>query len=206
MKILFLLSLITSLILTTPTATVDYIESNIAHIEISHNEELYYIDIPVEDFNHNLFEGAQFEVSSTLGQFVSDFKDIDGNVYYQFRSYDDKVWWVLTEGEIGYSPKIFAPYNLVYYNNQTTDCFDCEPKYDCECEVYDDIFLTIHPLTHDREIDGIYNNGSINTSDGHVWKYVDDSLKNNSSVKVIINDNGTNIIDDDIIKEVKNEI
>ena len=143
MKILFLLSLITSLIFTTPTATVDYIESNIAHIEISHNEELYYVDIPIEYFNHNLFEGNQFEVSSTLGQFVSEFKDIDGDIYYQFRSYDDKVWWVNTAEEIGYSPEMFKPYEIMYYTNQTTDCFDCEPRYECECEVYDDIFLFV---------------------------------------------------------------
>ena len=58
-------------------------------------------------------------------------------------------------------------------------------------------------ITYNREMDGVYNNGLITTSDGHIWKYVDDSLKNNSSVKVVINDNGTSVVDDDIVKEVK---
>ena len=143
MKNLFLLSLISSLLFTSPTATVDYIESDIAHIEINHNNELYYVDIPLEDFNHNLFEGSQFKVSSTIGQFTNCFEDIDGEIYYQFKSYDNTVWWANTKSEIGYIPELNKPYEMVYYNNQTTDCFDCEPRYDCECEVYDDIFLFV---------------------------------------------------------------
>lgn len=198
-----ILSLIMAIMMgTTPIATVKKIENNSAHIIVSEYNEISTIDIPLNDFNHNLFVNSQFEVSSTIGTF----EWYDGNDWYQFKSYDDKVWWLLSIKDIGFMPEENKTYKLIYYNNQTTDCFDCEPKYDCECEVYDDIFLAIHPLTHDREVDGIYNNRLITTSDGNVWKYVDDSLKNNSSVKVIINDNGTNIIDDDIIKEVKNEI
>ena len=193
------LSLIIAIVnMVAPIATVTKIDNNIANIEVWDNNVVTSIDVSLEDFNHNLFEGNQFEVSSTIGTFEwSDEKD-----WYQFKSYDDKVWWLLSIKDIGFIPEENKTYKLIYYNNQTTDCFECHPKYECECEVYDDIFLTIHPLTHDREVDGIYNNGLITTSDGHVWKYVDNSLKNNSSVKVIINDNGTNIIDDDVIKEV----
>ena len=201
MKFLSLIIAIVNMI--APMATVNKIDNNMVNVEVCDNNIVTSIDIPLEDFNHNLFEGNQFEVSSTIG----DFEWYDGNDWYQFKSYDNKVWWYLSVNDIGFVPEKNKTYKLIYYNNQTTDCFDCHPKYECECEVYDDIFLTIYPLiTHDREIDGIYNNGLITTSDGHIWKYVDDSLKNNSSVKVIINDNGTNIIDDDIIKEVKDEI
>ena len=197
-----ILSLIMALVnMFTPIATVDYINNDIAHIEVSYDDTTTFVDIPLEDFNHNLFEGNQFEVSSTIG----DFEWYDGNDWYQFKSYDDKVWWLLSTKDIGFIPEENVTYRLIYYNNQTTDCFECHPKYECECEVYDDIFLAIYPLiTHDKEIDGVYNNGIIITSDGHMWKYVDNSLKDDSSVKVIINDNGTNIIDDDIIKEVYN--
>ena len=145
-----ILSLIMAIMMgTTPIATVEKIENNSAHIIVSDHNEISTIDIPLNDFNHNLFVNSQFEVLSTIGTF----EWYDGKDWYQFKSYDNKVWWLLSTKDIGFIPEENKTYKLIYYNNQTTDCFDCEPKYDCECEVYDDIFLTIHPLTHDREID-----------------------------------------------------
>ena len=29
----------------------------------------------------------------------------------------------------------------IMVNNGTTDCTDCPEEYECECEIYDDIFL-----------------------------------------------------------------
>lgn len=89
--------------------------------------------------------------------------------FYQFRSNDGKVWWSLTEEEIGFIPDtlqaliecniisagksidslseiVWNEYILVYDNNGTTvdnkPC-DCLPEYECECEVYDDEFITL---------------------------------------------------------------
>lgn len=89
--------------------------------------------------------------------------------FYQFRSDDGKVWWSLTEEEIGYVPDTLQDlierdvfragksigslseitwdeYILVYDNCGTTSenkpC-DCLPEYECECEVYDDEFIAI---------------------------------------------------------------
>lgn len=83
---------------------------------------------------------------TTVGKFTNSFEDIDGKIYYQFKSNDDLVWWALTEKEIGFIPSMEKDYILKYDNNGTTaeekPC-DCLPEWECECEVYDDIFLGI---------------------------------------------------------------
>ena len=71
------------------------------------------------------------------------------NLYYQFKSNDNKVWWLLTENEMGFVPNRNAEYVLVYDNNGTTETnkpCDCAPEYECECEVYDDEFISIKEL------------------------------------------------------------
>lgn len=68
------------------------------------------------------------------------------DTHYQFRSNDDSVWWLLTADEIGCVPDRDTEYVLTYDNNGTTrenkPC-DCAPEFDCECELYDDTFLSI---------------------------------------------------------------
>lgn len=70
----------------------------------------------------------------------------DTNLYYQFKSNDGKVWWILTEKEMGFVPDEGTEYVLTYNNNGTTkenkSC-GCAPKLNCECEVYDDVFINI---------------------------------------------------------------
>ena len=62
--------------------------------------------------------------------------------YYQFKSYDNEVWWCLTESEMGFVPKDGQRYILAYYQNGTTkDNHTCPEEYDCECYLYDDLFL-----------------------------------------------------------------
>ena len=86
----------------------------------------------------------------TVGKFhhTMELKDINGteDTYYQFRSNDDQVWWLLTETEMGFVPDYNTEYTLTYDNNGTTkenkSC-DCKPEWECECEVYDDVFINI---------------------------------------------------------------
>lgn len=87
---------------------------------------------------------------SVTGEFydsiVATDKNGNKNTYYHFKSYDDKTWWYITEEQLGFIPKANTEYMLVYDDNGTTSeskpC-DCAPEYECECEVYDDIFVEV---------------------------------------------------------------
>lgn len=86
---------------------------------------------------------------TVAGTFTTDFTSIRGETYYQFKSYDNEVWWALTESEIGFVPNFDADYALTYDNNGTTKAnkpCDCEPWIDCECELYDDEFISVTEL------------------------------------------------------------
>ena len=85
-----------------------------------------------------------------VGKFYGDMEltDTNGNTdtYYQFKSNDNKVWWALSAEEIGFIPNGNTEYTLTYDNNGTTKAnkpCDCAPEFECECEVYDDVFLDI---------------------------------------------------------------
>ena len=86
----------------------------------------------------------------TVGKFYENMELADSNgnadTYYQFKSNDNEVWWMLTEKEIGFVPNGNTEYILTYDNNGTTrenkPC-DCLPEWNCECEVYDDTFISI---------------------------------------------------------------
>ena len=72
--------------------------------------------------------------------------DVNGNVdiYYSFRSNDGSLWWDLTEHQMGFVPNGNKEYVFVYDNMGTTSenkSCDCAPEDDCECEVYDDVFV-----------------------------------------------------------------
>ena len=118
-----------------PMATVDRIEGNKAVVEVG----AQMVDVATEDFNKPISEGNQFPISMAIGSFEA----MHGYDWYQFKSYDNAVWWVLTEEQMGFVPEANKSYTLLYYNNGTTDCNECPEEFDCECEVYDDIFLAI---------------------------------------------------------------
>ena len=122
----------------TATATVDRIENDYAVVEVG----TQMVDIPTEDFNNPIAEGNKIPVSIAVGSF----EWFDGNDWYQFKSYDDTVWWALTTEDIGFVPEANKTYTLMYYDNGTTDCIECAEELDCECEVYDDIFLAIKEI------------------------------------------------------------
>lgn len=120
---------------TTPIATVDRIEENYAVVEVGNK----MVDIEVEDFNNPITEGNEISISMAIGSF----EWLDGRNWYQFKSYDDTVWWALATEDIGFVPEANKTYMLLYYDNGTTDCTECPKEFECECEVYDDIFLAV---------------------------------------------------------------
>ena len=131
-------------------AVVDRIEGDYAVVEFSNGETIEMLDILTEDINGEVSEGAEIPVISIGGKFYgdmicTDYKDIE-DTYYQFKSDDDTVWWILTAKEIGHVPNTDDKYTLYYANNGTVEesrVCDCLPEWDCECYLYDDIFLYI---------------------------------------------------------------
>lgn len=119
----------------TPMATVDRIENDYAVVEVGNKT----VNIVVEDFNNPIAEGDKIKISTTIGSF----EWLDGSDWYQFKSYDDTIWWELTTDDIGFTPKANKTYTLLYYDNGTTDCTECAEGFECECEVYDDLFLAV---------------------------------------------------------------
>lgn len=126
--------------LNMTAATIDRIEENYAVVEICYNDEISFVDIEVDQFNTQVSEAEELTVSQAIGAFSV----MEGNEYYQFKSYDDAEWWSLTAEEIGFVPEVNKPYTLLYHNNNTTECLECAEELECECEVYDDIFLALY--------------------------------------------------------------
>lgn len=134
----------------TARVFVDRIEGDLAVVEFSKDNTIKMLDIPVEDINGDVLEGMEIPVVEVEGKFYGDMicKDYQGieDVYYQFRSDDDSVWWLLTATEIGHIPNTEDKYILYYTDNGTvkdTPVCDCLPEWDCECYLYDDIFFYI---------------------------------------------------------------
>ena len=98
------------------------------------------------DFNLPIELAENIPTETAVGRFTSEFVELDGKTYYQFKSYDDEIWWVLTKDDIGFTPELNKGYVLVFCDNGTTkenkSC-DCIPEWECECEVYDDVFVEI---------------------------------------------------------------
>lgn len=96
---------------------------------------------------HSHFSGNA-NIESVTGVFDGSYEatDTNGNVdtYYHFKSDDNRVWWVLTESQLGFVPNANTEYMLTYDNNGTTkENKPCDCVIDCECEVYDDKFVAI---------------------------------------------------------------
>lgn len=108
----------------------------------------YFIYNPDNNFEDDIIERYDFIVDRAAkrakaadGKFQHSF-----GKHYQFKSNDNTVWWALTAEEIGFIPVEDTEYTLFYDDNGTTienkNC-GCKPEWECECEVYDDIFLGI---------------------------------------------------------------
>jgi hypothetical protein len=136
---------------------VDRIEdNNIAIIATHYKNDYKMIDVSQEEFNTPIKEGQKINHEIVYGKFHGDgmeMQDIQGNseICYQFKSYDNSVWWLLTVEEIGEIPDTTTEYALIYSNNGTTKenkTCNCLPEFECECELYDDIFLGIFKEEH----------------------------------------------------------
>jgi len=132
---------------------VDRLEDNDYVVtEVCYGDYYNIIDIKQEDFNTYKNEGDRINAIAIDGKFHCSgewYKGEDFSIaetYYQFKSNDDTVWWALTVEDIGFIPEENTEYTLIYFDNDTTvenkNC-DCKPEWECECEVYDDIFLGI---------------------------------------------------------------
>ena len=90
----------------------------------------------------------------TVGKFdgAVNLTDANGKAhqYYHFKSNDDEVWWLLSEKELGFVPSKDVEYTLIYNDRGTTKAnkpCDCAPEFECECEVYDDVFVGIREIS-----------------------------------------------------------
>ena len=137
------------------TAEVDRTEDGdfavtLVYVDRGYREDYYQFDIPQEDYNERKADGEDLEVDVVVGTFsTNDFEmtSPDGvkEKYYQFKSYDNDVWWCLTEKDMGFIPKEGKEYVLAFYQNGTTkENHECPEEYDCDCYCYDDIFLGVY--------------------------------------------------------------
>lgn len=162
-----LFALLVSLgLVVTPTpkffAEVDRTEDNdmavtLVYVDRGYREDVYQFDIPqVENdiepsYNEWKEDGADLDIDVAYGTFYGGYEAVNykgEKVYlYQFKSYDDEVWWCLEESEIGFIPEDGRSYALVFYQNGTTkENHTCPEEYDCDCYCYDDIYLGVYPL------------------------------------------------------------
>ena len=142
-------TLITIILTFTMTVSVNYKtivtkihEDDQITVLVNYNGRVKEKIIHGYDFNIPIKLSEEMPTEETQGKFSEGFKDFDGKTYYQFKSNDNSVWWTLTESEIGFKPSTEKEYILLYCNNGTTaenKTCGCLPE--CECEVYDDVFL-----------------------------------------------------------------
>lgn len=133
---------------------VDRVEGDYAVVEFSKGDTIKMLDILADDINGKVSEGMKIPVIGIEGKFYGDTICTDNkgieDTYYQFRSDDDSVWWILTAEEIGHIPNTEDKYKLYYTDNGTvkeTPVCDCLPEWECECYLYDDIFFAIEVAT-----------------------------------------------------------
>ena len=140
-------------LIATPNANqtkviVDRVEDGVVSIEVSYRDERHMYDVLESELNESVNDCDRLDFTEVKGKFYNsleakNYKN-ELRTLYQFRSNDNEVWWLLTEEEIGEVPSENNEYTLIYFDNGTTEnnkSCDCLPEWDCECELYDDIFL-----------------------------------------------------------------
>lgn len=112
---------------------------------VSENGTVY-----IEIFGQTDAYNVNGNICTAVGAFYGDYEAIDQDglqhKYYQFESHNGEVIWSLSVEEIGGVPMQDREYILTYDNSGTTKAnkpCNCPPEYECECEVYDDIFLNV---------------------------------------------------------------
>lgn len=198
---------------------VDRLEdNNYAVVEVAYGNEIKMIDIPTELFNYEVKQNQKIDFKTVYGKFHNTIEAVHNGkseTLYQFKSYDNSVWRLLTEEEIGSIPND-GNYALIYCDNGTTlenkEC-GCLPEWDCECEVYDDIFLgifeksngnfeNIYPKTMKvEEINIMENLVTLIDGNGFEWKFqgVEDWKVGDICACTMYDNNTETIFDDEII-------
>ena len=130
---------------------VDHVEDGIVSVETTYKDDIQIFEVFEDELNSSVKDGESLDFTQVKGRFyhameVINYKD-EEEVVYQFRSDDNSVWRLLTEEEVGEIPNFTDIYTLIFFDNGTTaenkSC-DCIPEWECECELYDDIFLGIY--------------------------------------------------------------
>jgi len=151
--ILASLMLNSTVVSNQPKATIVSQYEDRATIEFVKGDVVNKHGISVSEINTGSNVGDKVPITIVEGKFYHELSDCLDSPYihHQFRSDDGEVWWLLTEEfEIGHKPNTTDKYRLYYSNNGTTKenspC-DCSPEWDCECYLYDDIFLHIEKIS-----------------------------------------------------------
>lgn len=118
-------------------AVIDRIEGECAVIQVEHNGCIWERSVLSERINGCVQEGLQLEIEAAVGSFCHVF--LDGT--YQFESEDGETRWVLSVGELGFVPDMCRKYTVYFSQNRTKNEL-CSPECECECCLYDDIFLS----------------------------------------------------------------
>ena len=139
---------------TEPSAKVSKIgDGDFVTIEISDKGNRFWKNTHVFDINDEdgvIHIGEEIPISKIRGKFYTSLDVLneygDKERLYQFRSEDNSVFWLLSRTEICHIPNNSDEYVLYFSDNGTNaddKICDCLPEWECECEVYDDIFLGI---------------------------------------------------------------
>lgn len=147
-----LITIILALTITTTTnyktILTDIYEDDQIRLLVNYNGQVKEKIMHSYDFNNLDILHLSEEIPTELarGKFSEGHTEPNGKIYYQFKSNDNSVWWALTELEIGFKPSTEKEYVILYSDNGTTaenkNC-ECLLEWDCECEVYDDIFFAV---------------------------------------------------------------
>lgn len=133
----------------TTQCVVDSVEDNVVAIEVDYGVMRY---VSADDFNNIPKESSILMTSTVSGTITNEVELLNGEKAYQFKSYDNEVWWLITEKDIIRDDvvlRVGGENTITYFDNGTTKedykCYGepCENKEDCECYVYDDILLDI---------------------------------------------------------------
>ena len=206
--------------ITSGSAIVDRLkDNNFAVVEIAYGNEVKTVDVPAELFNYEVKQSQRIDFQTIYGKFYNTIEAIHNGkneTLYQFKSFDNSVYWLLSEAEIGFIPKNNKTYVLMYCDNGTTaenKTCGCPAEYECECELYDDIFLgifekssgnfgNIYPKTMKVESVNITENlVTLIDGNGFEWKAEDvEDWSVGDIVACTMYDNNTGkIFDDEII-------
>lgn len=150
------------IVIPTPkySATVTGFYADRAIVEVTvdkgYRADSYLFDFPTEENSYEAelpgaYLGKNINVTPTYGTFEGTWEGTDYNgvtkTFYQFKSYDDSIWWAITAEELGYIPEEGRAYVLLYNENvDTEENHECDPALDCDCYAYDDLFLGIYAI------------------------------------------------------------